>query len=55
MRRLLSTCAVLAALAGGVHAPATPETCAKRLNIHYTYEDGATERLNAFQACTGGK
>ena len=39
------------------HAPTEQgraAACARRLHIHYTPEDGATERLAAFSACVGG-
>lgn len=35
--------------------PGTPRTCAQALGIHWTPEDGATERLNAFEACVAGE
>lgn len=53
MKPALLSLALLASLASGAHAPAAPDTCAKRLNIHYNQEDGATERLYAFEACVG--
>ncbi|HEX7276274.1 MAG TPA: hypothetical protein VF244_02775 [Acidimicrobiales bacterium] len=37
------------------HPRGTPKTCADALGIHWTPEDGATERLNAFDACVAGE
>lgn len=33
----------------------TPQACAKKVGVTWTYEDGVTERLDAFQACMNGR
>ncbi len=53
MKRLLASLALVAALTGPTGA-LTPSQCAKALGITYSAQDGATERLDAFQACTKG-
>lgn len=30
----------------------TRESCARKLRIHYSVDDGATEQLDAFSRCT---
>ncbi len=44
----------LAASLGAYSGPTSPEACARQLGISYSAEDGATERLDAFQLCAGG-
>lgn len=44
--------AVVAALVGYAKSPdQRAKACAHRLGIRWTHEDGATERLDAFQRC----
>jgi hypothetical protein len=65
---ILVTAAVFAAMVWGLlylgraigdsglfHPAGTPKTCAEALGIHWTPEDGATERLNAYDACVTGE
>lgn len=53
--------AYAALMAGDLLTSYTPtltnraQVCAQRLGIAYTYEDGATERLTAFQNCVEGR
>lgn len=38
-------------LISALNAIPTREGCARKLGIHYTIEDGATEQLDAFARC----
>ncbi len=53
MKRILSGLALLLTLSAYNPAPGTADTCAIRLGIHYSADDGVTERLDAFARCTG--
>lgn len=55
---VLASCLVLGAWGDGSmrrHDAHTPQVCAARLHIAYDRENGATERLVAFQACVEGR
>lgn len=55
---VLASCLVLGAWGDGSmrrHDAHTPEACAHRLHVAYDRENGATERLAAFQACVEGR
>ncbi len=51
MRRLLAASVLLCALTSYRPAPSAPDRCAHALGVHYTSEDGATDRLDAFSRC----
>ena len=53
---------IICVLASGLSSDRTIErplgtaaTCAEALGIHWDAEDGATERLDAFEACVQGR